>query len=297
MAQVGSLDFQSFVDDRRDKRVGGKESDNVPYAYVSDRNTRATFEKMKPVELAVAAAVRLFKAVGKNDLLGRAVKVGPRQFPRVDELAKRCSETLGIAPPTLYIVNSPQINAMTYGTNDDSFVLVHSALVDHFSDEELMSVIGHECGHIHNSHVVYLTAMYYLERMASVFLQWFAAPARVALMAWSRRAEVTCDRAGMLCCKDLDVATRTIAKLALGSKKLYDELNMEAFLEQYDEGQEGVGRYTELFASHPHLPKRVHAMRAFAESALYRQHVGAGEDGLSIEEVDEKVHGIIKVVG
>jgi hypothetical protein len=39
------------------------------------------------------------------------------------------------------------------------------------------------------------------------------------------------------------------------------------------------------------------ALRAFAESDLYRGHAGIGGGGLSMQEVDEKVHGIIKIVG
>jgi Zn-dependent protease with chaperone function len=245
----------------------------------------------------VAAAVRFFKAFGKNELLGHAVKVGPNQFPRVHNLAVQCAQALGIATPTLYIVNSPTLNAATYGTNDDSFILVHSALVDHFSDEELLSVIGHECGHIHNSHVVYLTAMHFLTHMLSAFLQWFVAPAKLALSGWSRRAEITCDRAGLLCCRSLETSTRALTKLALGSTKLYAELNLDAFLDQYEEGKEGIGKYTELFANHPWLPKRVMALRAFAESELYTKHIGNPSGGLSMEQVDEKVHGIIKIVG
>jgi len=297
MAQVGSLDFKGFVESRKGQRAGGADGGGHAYAYVSDRNTRLAFEKMKPVELAVSASVRFFKSVGKAELLGHAVKVGPSQFPRVHSLATHCAQTLGIATPTLYIVNSPHLNAATYGTNDDSFILVHSALVDHFTDEELINVIGHECGHIHNSHVVYLTAMHYLARMAGLFVRWAVAPALVALNGWSRRAEVTCDRAGLLCCKSLDVSTRTLAKLALGSTKLYSELNMDAFLEQYEESKDSVGRYSELFASHPWLPKRVMALRTFAESELYRKHTSAGDGGLSMEQVDEKVHEIIKVLG
>jgi hypothetical protein len=297
MAQVGTLDFKGFVESRKGQRAGGADGGGHAYAYVSDRNTRLAFEKMKPVELAVSASVRFFKSVGKAELLGHAVKVGPNQFPRVHGLATHCAQTLGIATPTLYIVNSPHLNAATYGTNDDSFILVHSALVDHFTDEELINVIGHECGHIHNSHVVYLTAMHYLARMAGLFVRWAVAPALVALNGWSRRAEVTCDRAGLLCCKSLDVSTRTLAKLALGSTKLYSELNMDAFLEQYEESKDSVGRYSELFASHPWLPKRVMALRTFAESELFRQHIGVGEGGLSMEQVDEKVHEIIKVLG
>jgi Zn-dependent protease with chaperone function len=297
MAQVGSLNFKAFIEGRKGERAGGRDGSGHEYAYVSDKNTRVAFDKLKPVELAVTAAVRMFKAMGKNQLLGNAVKVGPNQFPRVYGLAMQCAKTLQIAPPTLYITNSPVMNAMTFGTNDDSFIVVHSALIDHFTDEELISVIGHEAGHIHNSHVVYLTALFYLKHMASMFLKWIVAPAELALSGWKRRAEITCDRAGLLCSRDLGVSTRALAKLALGSTKLYAEFNVEQFANQYEEGKEGLGRYTEITASHPWLSKRMKALQTFAESELYRRHVGLGEGGLSMEQVDEKVHDIIKVVG
>lgn len=297
MAQVGTLDFKAFIEGRKGQRAGGSEGGGHGYAYVSDQNTRLAFAKIKPVELAVTAAVRLFKTVGKSELLGHAVKVGPNQIPRVHRLAMRSAETLGIAVPTVYIVNSPYLNAATYGTDDDSFIMVHSALIDHFTDDELLSVIGHECGHIHNSHVVYLTALHYLTRMASAFVQWIVGPAMLALSGWSRRAEVTCDRAGLLCVRSLDVSTRALTKLALGSTKLYDELNMEAFVAQHEESKGGIGRFMEMNANHPWLPKRVLALRAFAQSELYRKHVGLGGGGLSMPEVDTKVHEIIKIWG
>lgn len=298
MATVGQLDFQSYVQAKKARQPSeqGGRDDAHAYAYVSDRTTRVAFDTVKPVELAVGHAVRLMKTLGKNELLGTAVKVGPEQFPRVDALGRRCAETLGISPPTIYIRNNPQLNAMTYGTNDDAFVLIHSALVDHFSDEELLSVIGHECGHIHNDHVVYLTALYYLRTMASVFVRWAVAPAMLALNGWSRRAEITADRAAMLCAGDLGVSTRALAKLALGSTKLYDRLNLDAYVAQYDEGQDGVGKLTEVASTHPWLPKRIKALRAFATSRLYREHVGLS-GGQSMEQIDARVHGIIKVLG
>ena len=297
MALAPALGFREFIEQRKGQRAGGADGEGVAYAYASDKATRKTFDSLKPVELAVTAAVRMFQTVGKNELLGHAVKVGPKQFPRIHGMVVKCAETLGITPPTLYIVNSPIANAATFGTNDDSFIMVHSALIDHMNDDELMSVIGHECGHIHNSHVVYLTAMHYLTRMASQYVRWLAGPAMLALSGWSRRAEVTCDRAGLLCAGSLDASTRALTKLALGSRKLYDELNIEAFLEQHQEGGDGIGRFAEITASHPWLPKRVLALRAFAGSELYRKHAHLGESGDTMEAVDEKVHEIIKVWG
>ena len=271
LATLGEFDFAGFVRERASRRPGAVAGNDHGYAYVSDRNTRATFDRLKPVELAVAAAVRTFKNVGKAELLGHAVKIGPRQFPRVHELAVRCADTLGIPVPTVYVVSNPHLNAATYGTNEDAFILVNSALMDHFSDEELLSVIGHECGHIHNNHVVYLTAMHYLTNVAGMVLRNVALPALLSL--------------------------RALTKLALGSQKLYEELNIDAFLEQHTEAKESLGRFGEVFSSHPWLPKRVLALQAFAESELFRRHAGLGDGGLSMPQVDERVHGYIKVIG
>ncbi|WP_394822374.1 M48 family metallopeptidase [Pendulispora albinea] len=298
MAQLPELDFQAYVDKKRTERAGGgPETTGHEYAYISDRQTRAAFERMKAVELAVQSTVRVFKQVGKGQLLGNAVKVSEKQFPRIRKLVDRCAETLHIPAPEVYIVNSPVLNAATYGTNEDAFIMVHSALIDHYSDEELLTVIGHECGHIHNQHVVYLTALHYLTHAAGTLLRvvgWALEPALIALRAWSRRAEITSDRAGMLCGKSDVVAARALTKLALGSKKLYEEFNLDAFLEQYEEGKNDVGRYMEVFATHPWLPKRVLAMRTFAESELYRKAASLGEGGISMKEVDDRVLALLK---
>jgi Zn-dependent protease with chaperone function len=295
MAQAPRLDFESFVAKKKAERAGGPaETTGHEYTYTFDRQSRVAFENTKPVAMAVEASVRLFKQIGRHQLLGHAVKVSERQFPRIYRTVKTAADTLQITTPQVFIVNSPTFNAGTLGTNDDSFVMVHSALVDHYSDEELLTVIGHECGHIHNSHVAYLTALHYLTYMAGMFLPWILQPALVALRTWSRRAEVTCDRAGMLVAKDQQAAERAITKLAVGSRRLYEEFNLDAFLEQHEEGSQGIGKYMEVFATHPWLPKRVLAMRVFGESQLYHKAVGAAPEGLTMSEVDSRVAALLK---
>jgi Zn-dependent protease with chaperone function len=294
MAQISSIDFASFVSQRRSEHAGG--GDGHDYAYVSDRNTRAAFERMAPVEYAVAATVRLWKAVGRNQLLGHTVRVTDRQFPRLHQLNVRAASTLGVATPTLYIGQNPTLNAATYGTNDDAFILMNGSLVDHFSDDEILDVLGHECGHIQNNHVVYMTTLHYLTHVVNSFVGWFTTPATLALRAWSRRAEITADRAGMLVVKDVHTSLRGLMKLTIGSKKLYEQLDLDAYLEQFEDGKTGIGRFSELLASHPYVPKRVQALRVFSETALYRKAAGLGGDGITMEECDSRVHEIIKVV-
>lgn len=297
MATVPQLDFEAFIAKRKSEHAGGASDLAAPgreYSYVSDRQTRAAFARLKPVELAINSSVRLFNQVWKAQMLGNAVKVSERQFSRIHRIVRDCADTLHIPTPTVYIVSNPAMNAGTYGTHDESFIMVHSAMVDHYTDEELRMVIGHECGHIHNSHVVYLTTLHYLTRFAGAFVRWIVEPAVFALRAWSRRAEITCDRAGMLCAKDAQVSARALTKLVIGSRKLYDEFNLDAFLEQYEEGKDSIGRHMEAFATHPWLPKRVLAMRVFEESALYKSAAGLEGDGISMEAVDDRVRSLLK---
>src|SRR5262245_52081300 len=210
-------------------------------------------------------------------MLGTAVKVTGKQFPRIAKLAETCADTLRIPVPTLYVSpNIGSLNAHTFGTAEDPYIVVNAALIDHLTEPELLDVIGHECGHIQNSHVVYMTTLHFLKHAANMFLRWSVKPAVLALNGWARRAEITCDRAGLICTRDLDVSVGCLVKLAIGSQKLYSEVNIPEYLAQLEEAQAGLGRFDELTRTHPYLPKRVAALRLFAETTYFRSLVGTG---------------------
>src|SRR5260370_31259153 len=98
----------------------------------------------------------------------------------------------------------------------------------------------------------------------------------------------------MLVSKDQRASETAITKLAVGSRKLYEEFNLEAFVEQHEEGSQGIGKYMEVFATHPWLPKRVLAMRVFGESQLYHKAIGQPPTGLTMSEVDGQVSALLK---
>jgi Zn-dependent protease with chaperone function len=301
------LSFQRYVAARKGA-AGARAREGSAYAYGGDIKVRATLDRLRPVTLAVEAAVRLWQTVEKSRMLGTAVKVTPRQFPRLFHLAETCAETLRIPVPTLYV--SPTIgslNAHTFGTTDDPCIVVSAALIDHLSEPEMLDVIGHECGHIQNNHVVYMTTLHFLKHAANMFLRWSVKPAVLALNAWARRAEITCDRAALICTRDLDVSIACLVKLALGSRKLYSDINVDEYLRQLEETSRSVGRFDELTRTHPYLPKRVAALRLFAETAYFKSVVakpskggnGAGAEapaGLSKDECDAKVAELLAVL-
>jgi Zn-dependent protease with chaperone function len=293
-----SFDFKKYINERRGTEAALARS-GAAYAYPGDQKVLRTLSSVRPVTLAVEATVRLWKNVAKSEILGTSVKVTDKQFPELYALAVDCAERLHIAVPTIYVYPDVGVlNAHTFGTNEDSYIVLNGVLVDHLTTEELRFVVGHECGHIQNNHVVYMTALYYLMYSANVFIRWIVTPAVMALQSWTRRAEITCDRAGLICSGSLEAGLAALTKLALGSSKLAERLNVDEYLKQLEESQEGAGRMLELFHSHPYLPKRVEALRLFAETHYYLKATGqepAGAEGRSLAWCDTRVKRLVSV--
>jgi Zn-dependent protease with chaperone function len=270
------------------------------YAYGGDLRVRSGLAKLRPVTLAVEATVRFWQQVGRGRVLGNAVRVSDRQFPRIHGLVKRAAEALQIPPPTVFV--APQLlglDIQTFGTTDEASILLATAVMDHFNDPELLFLIGRECGHIQNNHTPYTTALHFLEKSGNQILRWGAQPAIMALRGWARRADVTCDRAGLLCARDLEAAKSALVKLTVGSQRLYSDIDVDEYLRQLEDTRGGgPGRFDELFNARPLLPKRVAALRLFAETTFYRSgssdHVAGS--GLSKEECDAKVGELLAVL-
>ena len=295
MSQPISFDFAQYVRRRKGEAPSARDPEGT-YAYSGDLDMQNYVSKLGPVISVMESAVRLNKTLSKNNLLGHAVLVTPKQFPDVHALVAQAAERLGIAMPTVYITQRMDLNAHTFGTENDSYIVLNSGIIDHLEPEELLFVIGHEAGHIHNGHVTLLSAADYLAKMGSSFVRWLAYPAFFALQSWSRKAEITCDRAGLMCARSLEVAQRSLIKLALGSQKLYEQIDIDEYLAQLGAGKKGAGKLFELFSTHPHLPKRVEALRVFAESRFYRERAKGQPGGLDKTTVDARVTEIIKVV-
>src|SRR6476469_6395571 len=124
MADAPSLDFNAFVTRKKAERAGGAALGEHDYSFVLDRQSRAAVESARPIQLAVARTVRMWKQVWRGNLLGSAVRVSDRQFPRIQGLTRDCAEKLGIVVPQVYIINSAALNAGTFGTDEESFILV-----------------------------------------------------------------------------------------------------------------------------------------------------------------------------
>jgi len=179
-----------------------------------------------------------------------AVKVTPKQCPDLHAKLQIACTTLGVDMPDMYIQQNPLVNAFTGGV-EKPIIVLHSALIERLNDEETLAVIAHEVGHIHAEHVLYLTAAKLMEALANLSVARLIPGSEIvkfiisagiasALLAWARRAELSCDRAALLVVQDPHVVGRTMMKLAGGtfaSKIDYDEFLEQGreFQKNYDE--------------------------------------------------------------
>lgn len=289
------FDFARWIQGKRGELVQ-RARDGAAYSYAGERKVRRTLNAARPVTIALEATTRLWRDVARTELLGSSVKVTDQQFPRVFEAARRAGEALGMKPPPVYVAPSSWgLRARALGTDDAPYVVVNAGLIDELSDAELTATIGHELGHVQNGHTLYWTALHYLTQSAVFFVRWIVQPAIMTLQAWSRRAEITCDRAALLATRDLDVTLGTIVKLELGLEK-GAAFNLEEYLRVLPDTKKGMGRFAELFRTHPYLPKRISALRLFADGAFYAQATGAPTEGrASAEEIDRQIADLLAV--
>ena len=288
------FDFAKWIAIRRGN-MEQSAREGAAYAYTGERKFRRTLAMARPVTMALEATTRLWRDVARTELLGTAVKVSDQQYPRVYEAAKRAGAALRVKVPVVFAAPTSSIKVKVLGTDDAPHLIVNLELAEKLSDDDLVAAIGHELGHVQNGHILYATALHYLTSSAAFFVRWVVQPAIMTLQAWSRRAEVTCDRAAMLALRDENKALEAMVKLELGLDK-DTTFNAEEFLKTQPDPKKGIGRYAELFRSHPYVPKRVQAMRLFAESALYASVIGKDPMGkLSQPDVDKRVADLISV--
>lgn len=222
------------VPDRARVRLPGISS--RAYEHPADRGALVAMRKLTGFDVLLRRLSGLFndRALRLNFLAG-AVRVSERQFPHVHEMVRDGAYILDLPTvPELYVSQNPLVNAMSLGT-DRPFIVITTGLVELLDAVELRTVVGHELGHVLSGHAVYRTMLYHLinlaRRVAWMPIGYLGLRGIIwGLEEWYRKSELSCDRAGLLACQDIDASRRLLMKLAGGSRM--SELSADAFHEQ-----------------------------------------------------------------
>ncbi len=212
-----------------------------------------------------------------------ALRVSERQYGHIYERYRDIVETLDTEEYPLYVSQTPMANAGAYGM-DQPFIILNSGTVLILNDDELSFILGHEVGHIMSGHVLYRTMMVLLIQLASLGFPIVGLAARAVLMGlleWSRKSELSSDRAGLLSIQDADVAMTAMMKMAGGGTS--SNLDLGEFVRQAEDYREGGDVADHVFkvlnllgVTHPFWVLRLSEIRSWIESGEYDRIV-AGE--------------------
>jgi len=210
-------------------------------AFVSDADRRA-LDALKKVPL-LNDIVKKFYEMGLDRWMyvynmGRAVRCGPNQYPTLYNILRESCEILDMPEPELYLSSNPFPNAFAGGV-ERPYIVLRSGIIENLTDEQLYHLIGHELGHIKAGHVLYFS-------VASLLIPLLEMIGRrtlglgdalsyglvLAFYEWSRQAEISADRAGLLVAQQLQISLDASLSMCAGPNRLSHEASSDAFLDQ-----------------------------------------------------------------
>ncbi|MCX7800031.1 MAG: M48 family metallopeptidase [Fimbriimonadales bacterium] len=247
---------------------------------------RAALQALQKVPL-LPKVIQKFHEVGLDRRMyllnmASAVRCGPRQFRTVYGIFRECCAVLDVPEPELYVTANPFPNAFAGGV-ERPYITLRSSILDALDDAHLYHLIGHELGHVKAGHVLY-------KSVAAVLLPLLEMLGRrtfglgdvagmgllMAMAQWSRMAELTADRAGLLASQSLETSIEANLRLCAGISRFAHELDADEFLLQARAYQDaGPADKVLLFLSgsaaltHPMPVHRAKELERWANSGAY----------------------------
>jgi len=210
-------------------------------AFVSDADMWA-LEKLKKLPL-LPVVIKKFYEVGFDRWfycmnMSMSVRCGPSQYPTLYNILRESCQVLDMPEPELYVSNNPFPNAFAGGV-ERPYITLRSSIVDTLSDEQLYHIVGHELGHIKANHVLYFSVGAVLFAILDMLGRRTLGASDIASYAlvlafyeWTRQAEFSADRAGLLVAQELGLSLETQISLTAGPNRLRHEQSKDAFMDQ-----------------------------------------------------------------
>ena len=187
-----------------------------------------------------------------EDLLSEATELTSDSFPRLFDIFNFCCITLGVyCHPKAYVTGRLNgINAISLDVHGKQLILISSQAAVCLSTKEQCFLLGHEISHHQQGNLVCHTVNGLVDNFnnaSSIFGPLVLDSIEVPLKRWCRQSEFNADRAGYLCCNDLETI-----------KRLFIRLGMISMPSVYAD-------YNEVGAAHPMLHTRWKALKDYIQ--------------------------------
>ncbi len=240
----------------------GYQLDRSVFLWAQDGQAMTNLEKISALHSVVQAA---------SDKVGRpwiestfnGIRLGPKQLPDVWKKGVLAARILGLPTmPDVYVAGDSMWNTYTFGSDSSAFIVLGTAILTNFQDDELLFVLAREMGHCRAGHALWKTATRFIagdtgmHGLLSNGLLNAINPAKLIqgtvelpLLAWARQSEITADRAGLLAVGDEALARRVLLAWSIRSARLLKQINIEEWMKQEEASGDKMTRLSEMTTS------------------------------------------------
>jgi hypothetical protein len=211
------------------------------YEHPFDRQALASLQKMP----GISPLLKKINEYGIDRLLrlqslGSQIKVTNRNFPKLYAALVETCQILDVSPiPELYFFRGTgYIQTYVVGV-EKPLIGVNLEAMEWLNGDELLYVLGTEVARIKSQHMIYhqmaivMPALKNLLSSTTLGLGGLVAGGvELTLYNWVMMAKLTADRAGLLVCQDINIATTALMKLAGLPDEYLTENVIEDFLIQ-----------------------------------------------------------------
>lgn len=190
-----------------------------------------------------------------------AFRVSSESAPDLYRLMEKACQRLAMPSPEFYVEKSPDLNAYATGFGGAGTVVLYSGIVELLTPDELTFIIGHELTHIKCRHCRY--SVFTNATIGTAWNQTVAHLADLIFKFWSRKAEFTCDRGGLVACKNPAVAMMALAKLEFPKTEQAVQFARAAI-----SGNPAVDNW---LATHPDTRNRIAAVSSYSRTPEFRR--------------------------
>lgn len=221
-----------------------------------------------------------------------SIKVTSELFPREHKVFREVLSMLGLNANDheLYMSGENQRNAFILSTQNHSQMVLSTELSSILDEDELRFVIGHEFGHFICDHSSIPTNI--ITSHDEIDMDF-----KLDVLKWSRCAEITADRYGVLCCGKLEASLSALFKVSFGIKPTSLSSLRSSMKNQYKmlvELSKGGGNKQDILSSrtHPIIPLRCVAIEiTFMDIQSFKLQSSWNKS--SIEYIDKELMQVI----
>lgn len=224
----------------------------LDYAYPCDNYIDTVLEN-KLTRQTLRAIANKYYGNQIEEIIQKGSKLTQNSFPHLYINYQHCCKVLNVTnnPKVFVTSHLSGINALSVEIENEPIIMLSYMSVITLNDLEQKFLLGHELGHIQLGHMLAHTVQGLLndlnnriELLGPIVSDLIDVP----LNRWYRTSEFTADRAGFLCCRDMNAINQLFKKL------------------EYDAPVNAFNQYKELSDAYPRMNTRLFQLSQFSQT-------------------------------